>query len=796
MGWLQTVAATNWVQQLEARRLLAVLAPDVSFGIAGAVNVPVDDAIKILPDGKILTVGSRQNPEVTNDSDYETIVSRVNPDGTIDKSFGTGGSINFGNVRIVQLVGSHIFIDRSTTDTLEAYTLDGARDSSFTGNYVAAAIDATPDGGFLIRTDEYTNNGIPQIIKTDAHGKVDPTFGDNGRIALSDRSQQFGGYFRDAVVVSKDGILVPSSYPNALTRYKFDGTIDTSFGTDGKVALNFYVGNLVAQADGKILLLPDVTETDQLVRLNANGSIDTSFGNSGTLVLRNHAGKRMKANNLVLDPQQRIVILADSIYRYSASGVLEAAPFDGTLVQLNGQALHAYVITFDSNGGLFVSGNGLMRFAAPKTVVVGRDHVLYVNGGAGDDTVTIGPGASGNVKVTVNGSVSEVAAEALVGVYANVFDGSNRVMSTLKLPSTIVGGDGADTIVTGDGNDSIRAGGGKDSVVTAGGNDTVIGSNGADTIQTGEGDDHVYEGKGHNVIDCGNGQDRIDLGDPSVVADDNDIVGADGAKTILYRSTGTTNIHLGTGNSVIKPVVASGEVHIVIAGGSNVITLSSTLATLDIGGSGNNKIRVYGKAYVTTGNGNDTFDVPGFGDINSGGGNDAIKAYNKTHGILVDGGAGDDRVINGDAATTVHGGDGNDSITGQGAGQVFWGDGGNDTIRGGSGKDTLDGGGGRDLLYGGAGDDHMAGGPGNDTLHGEAGNDRILGDKEDDQLYGGDGNDTLDGGTGRDYLNGNDGDDIFLAADGEKDSLFGGRGLDHAGYDKGLDVLDGIEEPL
>jgi uncharacterized delta-60 repeat protein len=69
-----------------------------------------------------------------------------------------------------------------------------------------------------------------------------------------------------------------------IARFNADGSVDTSFGTDGDgtvaipMADTTVADKILVQPDGKILLLGESPEGLALVRLNTDGSVDTSFG--------------------------------------------------------------------------------------------------------------------------------------------------------------------------------------------------------------------------------------------------------------------------------------------------------------------------------------------------------------------------------------------------------------------------------------------------------------------------------------------------------------------------------------
>ncbi|HMO35170.1 MAG TPA: DUF4397 domain-containing protein [Gemmatales bacterium] len=80
------------------------------------------------------------------------------------------------------------------------------------------------------------------------------------------------------------------------------------------------------------------------------------------------------------------------------------------------------------------------------------------------------------------------------------------------------------------------------------------------------------------------------------------------------------------------------------------------------------------------------------------------------------------------------------------------------------------------ILNGGAGNDKIWGGRGNDILDGGAGNDKLFGGDGDDILIGGTGRDYLNGGRGFNELYGGAGNDILRALRGSVNLFDGGEG--------------------
>ncbi len=150
--------------------------------------------------------------------------------------------------------------------------------------------------------------------------------------------------------------------------------------------------------------------------------------------------------------------------------------------------------------------------------------------------------------------------------------------------------------------------------------------------------------------------------------------------------------------------------------------------------------------------------------LTTGSGNDSIVDFLDDNEIAS--GGGNDRILTGDGRDKISGGDGDDTIdAGNGANDID-GDNGNDHIAAGSGVDKI---------HGGQGDDFIRGGAGSDQLYGEQGIDILLGEDGNDQIFAGDGADLLIGGTGSDQLFGQDGGDLLIAGttsfDNDDDAL-------------------------
>jgi len=116
-----------------------------------------------------------------------------------------------------------------------------------------------------------------------------------------------------SVAVQADGkiLVAGSSEPYgyhisalALARYNTDGTLDTTFDSDGMLTNNFgyyaYGYSITIQTDGKILVAGTAFYGLALARYNTDGTLDTTFDTDGMLI--NKFGSNADGYSITLNP--------------------------------------------------------------------------------------------------------------------------------------------------------------------------------------------------------------------------------------------------------------------------------------------------------------------------------------------------------------------------------------------------------------------------------------------------------------------------------------------------------------
>jgi uncharacterized delta-60 repeat protein len=245
---------------------------DKSFGENGIVSTVIGnqtadaESIAIQSDSKIVAAGFSYIG-----TNYYFTIARYDTNGSLDASFGVNGVI---------------------TTTIDS------------GHSAINSLIIQPDGKLVVAGYfGYNFNDNFALARYNMDGSLDNSFGIDGFVTTS--FGVFSVIFSSAIQV--DGKIVvagcmgspvsPGGNKFALARYTTNGTLDSTFGTNGKLTtairgIDDAAQSVCIQADGKIIAAggsyhynnfnenPDIA----LVRYNTNGKLDTTFGTEGIVI--------------------------------------------------------------------------------------------------------------------------------------------------------------------------------------------------------------------------------------------------------------------------------------------------------------------------------------------------------------------------------------------------------------------------------------------------------------------------------------------------------------------------------
>jgi len=385
---------------------------DYTFGINGIVTTVVGDIsgasdIAIQTDGKIVVAG---NSSIVDQTFFT--LTRYNTNGSLDSTFGTTGIVitcfqGFcqANAMAIQADGKIVvagFSGWPRTLTLTRYNSNGSLDNTFSGNGIetpfsspsspnedpssANAISIQADGKIVVA------GASGFITRLNTNGSLDTTFGGGLGSVLTSifNNTENDITTANAIDIQADGkiVVAGSGYSSivdqtffALTRHNTNGSIDSTFDTDGIVTTSIETSSgasaISIQIDGKIV----VTGYSEnylgnmvfaLSRYNTNGSLDTNFGTAGIVTTNLLNGI---AIDISIQTDGKIVVAGYSSYNGPQS------LFSITRYNTNGSLDNTF-----GNVGIVTTSIGVNSLA--RGIALQADGKIVVAGGS-DNTFTV-----------------------------------------------------------------------------------------------------------------------------------------------------------------------------------------------------------------------------------------------------------------------------------------------------------------------------------------------------------------------------------------------------------------------
>jgi len=318
-----------------------------------AIKTPPGRGV-LLPDGKYVLFF---NIDTAADRATGPVI-RYNADGSFDDSFsfsrdyaGVGGVAANPDGKLIIGGASKVVYgvsDPPAHSTSEILRLDsdGSIDPTFgptqtTDGAEVRGVSLDPSGNILIAGLFTAVNQIPThgIVRLLPNGAVDPGF---NPVAMTCPSHPFGadhgcGLWADPVVDSDGKIIIAGDFievngvsRTCVARLNADGTLDQSFNPSGFIPFGLSAGTprpirgIAIQSDGKIVIGGrfeggNCNNHVPLVRLNPDGSRNDTYIYADCLP----PNGIVQVRNLVKDPNDRIIAVDLSMWRFNTDGSLD-----------------------------------------------------------------------------------------------------------------------------------------------------------------------------------------------------------------------------------------------------------------------------------------------------------------------------------------------------------------------------------------------------------------------------------------------------------------------------------------
>lgn len=214
----------------------------------------------------------------------------------------------------------------------------------------------------------YSGGGLFTFYRYNTDGTIDTTFGTNGAVQTNVDQTSTADYLLDAVAQT-DGKFITVGYSGStgqIVCYNADGSLDSNFDLDGSLSVSSFTPKAAfVQDDGKIVVAGMTAGNIIIARYNSDGSVDTDFGTNGQV-------------NMGAGSVEDITVQADDQFLVTGNNnndfLLVRVDADGVADSTFGSS--GRVITdFPSNIASF--GQEVLTLADGKIIVIGR---AYSNG--------------------------------------------------------------------------------------------------------------------------------------------------------------------------------------------------------------------------------------------------------------------------------------------------------------------------------------------------------------------------------------------------------------------------------
>jgi uncharacterized delta-60 repeat protein len=363
--------------------------------------------------GLTLTLATHTLDESTGTTGTTATVTRVGLDNSQDMTV----NLSSGDSNQVSVPASVVIPARQTSATFDVTALDGSGlngsepvvisasvagngpvgiDTGFGSNGYASVpmirtwssnfpdVKVQPDGKIVAASGAGVNGASWSVSRVNPDGTPDASFGTNGTVNTTFPGATIG--HADGISFQPDGKIIVNGRINgggsnydswAIARYNPDGSLDTTFGSQGLLRLQFtpstgYGGwsyDTAVLPNGDILVggtrFAPATGFS-VARLTPTGQLDSTFGTGGLAGIEvdpHHSYYNETAQDMLVQPDGKIILVgfanfhALAVARLNADGTADTS-FNGTGVQLIEASTFGSQYSYANGGAVALQPDG------------------------------------------------------------------------------------------------------------------------------------------------------------------------------------------------------------------------------------------------------------------------------------------------------------------------------------------------------------------------------------------------------------------------------------------------------
>lgn len=242
-----------------------------------------------------------------------------------------------------------------------------------------------PDGSIIAAGQAGPTDALARYLP---NGALDASFGTGGKVLSASLHP-----ISDAALQEDGRIVALSAYSSSsssnvggltLSRFNADGSLDTSFGTQGLVQTDLAFvpqgARVTIGLGGNITVATGSSNTALLMRFDETGGIDSSFGSDGQLSLDTQQPQQARDLQLLSDGSA-LLLTSSILFQVTSAGSLDSVFGVGGEAAIDSNLITPSALAIDSNNNIVIAGGFGGAFAFARFTSSGTLDLTFGNSG-------------------------------------------------------------------------------------------------------------------------------------------------------------------------------------------------------------------------------------------------------------------------------------------------------------------------------------------------------------------------------------------------------------------------------